>query len=55
MLQMMQIVGERNVRVVPDVSVNGANGGNGLLDGMLGLLVREKAEKPLPAAAAKVS
>ncbi len=50
MLQMMQIVGERNVRVVPDVSVNGTNGTNGLLDGMLGLLVREKAEKPVAAA-----
>ncbi len=46
MLPMMQIVGERNVRVVPDVSVSGTGGGNGLLDGMLGLLVREKAEKP---------
>ncbi len=55
MLQMMQIVGERNVRVVPDVSVNGTNGGNGLLDGMLGLLVREKVEKPAPPAAARVS
>ena len=52
MLQMMQIVGERNVRVVPDVSVTGTSGGNGLLDGMLGILVREKAEKP--AVAAKV-
>jgi uncharacterized membrane protein YqiK len=42
MLQMMQVVGERNVRIVPDVSVSGTGGGNGLLDGMLGLMVREQ-------------
>jgi uncharacterized membrane protein YqiK len=44
-MQLMQIVGERNVRIVPDVSVTGANGGNGLLDGMLGMLVRDQAAK----------
>lgn len=42
-MQLMQTVGERNVRIVPDVSVIGQAGGNGLLDSMLGLLVREKA------------
>lgn len=42
-LQMMQVVGERNVRVVPDVAVNGQNGGGtGLIDGLLGLMLREK-------------
>jgi hypothetical protein len=30
---------------VPDVSVTGAQGGNGLLDSMLALLAREKTEK----------
>jgi uncharacterized membrane protein YqiK len=49
MLQLMQVVGERNVRIVPDVSVSGANGGNGLVDGMLGMLVREHAAKPVVA------
>jgi len=44
-MQLMQIVGERNVRIVPDVSVTGATGGNGLLDGMLGMLVRDQAAK----------
>jgi uncharacterized membrane protein YqiK len=44
MLQLMQVVGERNVRIVPDVSVSGA-GGNGLVDGMLGMLVRDQAAK----------
>jgi hypothetical protein len=38
----MQIVGERNVRVVPDVAVSGANGsGNGLVDGLLGMMLRK--------------
>ncbi len=45
MLQLMQVVGERNVRIVPDVSVSGASGGNGLVDGMLGMLVRDQAAK----------
>jgi hypothetical protein len=37
----MQIVGERNVRIVPDVSVTGAGaGGNGLVDGLLGIMLR---------------
>ena len=46
-MQLMQTVGERGVRIVPDVSVTGQTGGNGLLDSMLGLLVREKShERP---------
>jgi uncharacterized membrane protein YqiK len=45
MLQLMQVVGDRNVRIVPDVSVTGATGANGLVDGMLGLLVRDQAAK----------
>jgi uncharacterized membrane protein YqiK len=42
-MQLMQIVGERNVRIVPDVSVSGATGSNGLVDGLIGLMVREQA------------
>jgi uncharacterized membrane protein YqiK len=41
LLQLMQTVGERGVRVVPDVSVTGATGGSGLVDAMLGLLVKQ--------------
>jgi len=44
LVQLMQTVGDRNVRIVPDVSVTGAQSGNGLLDSMLGLLVKEKNE-----------
>jgi uncharacterized membrane protein YqiK len=42
-MQLMQIVGERNVRIVPDVSVTG-NGGNGMVDGLLGLMLRHQAD-----------
>jgi uncharacterized membrane protein YqiK len=41
-MQLMQIVGERNVRIVPDVAVNGANGSTGLVEGLLGLMVRQQ-------------
>jgi uncharacterized membrane protein YqiK len=37
-LQLMQTIGDRNVRVVPDVAVNGSDRG-GLLDGVLGMLL----------------
>ena len=40
LLQLMQIIGERNVRVVPDVAVTGAQSGNGLLDALLALTVK---------------
>ena len=35
-LQLMQVVGERGVRIVPDVSVTGAAGGAGLVEAFLG-------------------
>lgn len=37
-LQLMQIIGDRNVRVVPDVSVSG-NQSSGLVDGLMGMLL----------------
>ena len=42
MMQLMQIVGERNVRIVPDVAVSGGNANPGLVDGLLGLMVRSQ-------------
>jgi len=42
-MQLMQIVGERNVRIVPDVAVTGQTGGNGLVDGLLGVMLRGQA------------
>jgi uncharacterized membrane protein YqiK len=41
-LQLMQIVGDQKVRVVPDVSVSGA--GSSLTDGLLGVLLRREVE-----------
>ena len=41
-LQLMQIVGERNVRIVPDVSVTGEAGGEGLVGALLGSLMRDR-------------
>ena len=38
-MQLMQIVGERNVRIVPDLAVSGANGSTGLVDGLLGIML----------------
>jgi hypothetical protein len=38
----MQIIGDRSVRVVPDVAVSGNGGGAGLLDGLLGMMMQER-------------
>jgi len=43
-MQLMQIVGERNVRIVPDVAVSGNNGSTGLVDGLLGVMLRNQAD-----------
>jgi uncharacterized membrane protein YqiK len=40
-MQLMQIVGERNVRIVPDVAVTGAAGTPGMVDGLLGIMLRQ--------------
>jgi len=37
-LQLMQVIGDRKVRVVPDVSVSG-NSGSGLLDGLMSMMI----------------
>jgi uncharacterized membrane protein YqiK len=41
-MQLMQIVGERNVRIVPDVAVSGQSGNTGLVDGLLGVMLRDQ-------------
>ena len=50
-MQLMQTVGERQIRIIPEIAVNGAQGGNGLMDGLLGLMLRDqfKAQAPAPA------
>ncbi len=47
-MQLMQIVGERNVRIVPDVAVTGGNGSTGLVDGLLGVMLRSQANGHAP-------
>jgi uncharacterized membrane protein YqiK len=42
LMQLMQIVGERNVRIVPDVNVAGASANPGMIDGMIGLMLRNQ-------------
>lgn len=44
LMQLMQIIGERNVRVVPDVAVSGSGQGHGMIDGLLGMLLKQKHE-----------
>ena len=44
-MQLMQIVGERNVRIVPDVAVSGTGGSTGLVDGLLSLMVPDQSAK----------
>ena len=44
-MQLMQIVGDSKVRIVPDVAVNGANGTGGLVDGLLGVLLKQQVAK----------
>jgi len=44
-MQLTQTLAEKNVRIVPDVSVTGAQGHHGLLDSMLALAARDKIEK----------
>jgi uncharacterized membrane protein YqiK len=51
-MQLMQIVGERNVRITPDVAVNNAGASNGLVDSMIGLMLRSQVgDKPVAPAA----
>jgi uncharacterized membrane protein YqiK len=47
-MQLMQIVGERQVRIVPDVAVSGANSSTGIVDGLLGLMLRQQSNGHAP-------
>jgi uncharacterized membrane protein YqiK len=47
-MQLMQIVGDRNVRIVPDVAVSGATANPGLVDGLLGVMLRNQNTGPAP-------
>jgi len=40
-LQLMQIIGSSNVRIVPDGAVSGANGNAGLIEALMGTMLRK--------------
>jgi uncharacterized membrane protein YqiK len=44
-MQLTQTLADHEMRIVPDVSVTGAQGSNGLLDSMLALLARDKTQE----------
>lgn len=44
LLQLMQIIGERNVRVVPDVAVSSGQGASGLLEALMAMMVKRDAD-----------
>ena len=44
-MQLMQIVGERNVRIVPDVAVTGSGANPGLVEGLLGTMLKQQNTK----------
>ena len=46
MLQAFQIIAEKNLRVVPDVLVNGGQNTNGMLDALMGMLTKQRASLP---------
>jgi uncharacterized membrane protein YqiK len=46
-MQMMQIIGDGKVRLIPDVLVGGNNGStNGLVDGLLSMILWNQTTKP---------
>ncbi|MCC5611362.1 flotillin family protein [Nostoc sp. CHAB 5834] len=44
-MQLMQIIGDRNVRLIPDVLVSGNGSNNGLVDGLLSMILWNQAGK----------
>ena len=47
-MQLMQIVGDRNVRIVPDVAGSGATANPGMVDGLLGLMLKSQSNGHQP-------
>jgi uncharacterized membrane protein YqiK len=45
-IQLMQVIGDRHVRVVPDVAVTGNTQGGGLVDGLLGMMLLNQSNEP---------
>lgn len=47
-MQLMQIIGDRQVRLIPDVLVGTSGNGNGLVDGLLAMILWNQTEGHLP-------
>lgn len=45
-MQLMQIIGDRNVRLIPDVLVGNNGSNNGLVDGLLSMILWNQTAKP---------
>jgi uncharacterized membrane protein YqiK len=45
-MQLMQIIGDRNVRLIPDILVGSNGSNNGLVDGLLSLILWNQTAKP---------
>jgi uncharacterized membrane protein YqiK len=43
-LQLIQVVGDRSVRIVPDVAVSGANGAAGLAEGLMAMVLKKEVQ-----------
>jgi uncharacterized membrane protein YqiK len=46
-LQLMEVIGEQRVRIVPDVAVNGGQG-TGMVDGLLGMMLKQQTSNADP-------
>ncbi|MBZ0281556.1 MAG: flotillin family protein [Anaerolineae bacterium] len=46
-VQLMQIIGDQKVRIIPDIAVNGGgqSGGSGVVDALLGVMLRQEMAK----------
>ncbi|MEZ4670416.1 MAG: SPFH domain-containing protein [Anaerolineae bacterium] len=44
-VQLMQIVGDQGVRIIPDIAVNGSGQGGGVAEALLGVLLRGELQK----------
>lgn len=44
-VQLMQIIGEQGVRIIPDIQIGGSSEGNGAVDALISLMLREQFNK----------
>jgi uncharacterized membrane protein YqiK len=48
-VQLMQIIGDNSVRIIPEINVGAGNGANnGITDALIGLMLRDQFKKVAP-------